>query len=194
MRTPTRLALGLLAVTGLLVTGCSDDDGGDGASAEVSAEAQPYVDAMKVSMANSQDESDPFNLSEGQIDCMAPRMINAVGVDRLEEAGVTPEDIENDTDSMDFSDLDLSEDDGNAIYDAFGACDINLRDVMMESFASEDVPAEAQECIEGVLTDDNLRTFIVSMMVNGEDGMESDPAMEGFMSELMECAMAGAGG
>lgn len=192
MRTPTRLALGLLAVTGLLVTGCSDDDGGDGASAEVSAEAQPYVDAMKTSMANSQDEDDPFNLSEGQIDCMAPRMINAMGVDRLEEAGVTPEDIAADEDNgMDFSDLNLTEEDGNKMYDAFGACDINLREVMMESFSGEGMPDEAAECIEGVLTDDNLRTFIVSLMVNGEDGMESDPAMEGFMNELMGCATAG---
>lgn len=191
MRTTARFTFGLLAVAGLLVTGCGDD-GGDGASEEVSAEAEPFVEAMKESMRGAED--DELQLSDEQVDCLAPRVINAIGMDRIEASGVTPEELGSDSD-IDFSDMDITEDVGNAIYDSFGDCDVNLRDVMLESFAAGgEMPAEATACIEDVLTDDNLRTLMVSMMVNGEDAMASDPALEGFMGDLTACAMSGSGG
>jgi hypothetical protein len=184
MRTFARMTLGLLAVSGLMISGCSDDDD-DGASEEVSAEAAPYVEAMKENLTSSSD--DTFQLTDDQVDCLAPRMVNVVGVDRFEEAGVTPESIRADDNSMDLSDLGLSESDGGKIYDSFGACDVDLRSVFMDGFASEGMPEEAQSCVEDALTDDRLRTFVVSLLVNGEDAMETDPDLGDLMGALMEC-------
>lgn len=193
MRTRPRTIVTAVLVTVLAfaATACGDDDGGGG---EVSAEAQPYVDAMKESMrtSNQEDDSD-FQLSDGQIDCLAPRWINTFGVDRLEEQGVTAEDIAADTD-MEFTDLDLTEDEGGALYDAFGECDVNLSEIMLEEMAAdEDMTEAAKTCMEGIFTDENLRKLMVSSMVNGEDAMEDDPELAPLMGQLMGCAFMSMG-
>src|SRR5690606_14003972 len=110
----------------------------------------------------------------------------------IEASGVTTDDLE--SSDMDFSAIGITEEDGNRLYDAFGQCDINLRELMLETMASDDEMSEAaKSCMEGVFTDENLRMFMVSSMVNGEDGMEDDPALGPFMGQLMGCAFMGMG-
>ncbi|MBM3674477.1 MAG: hypothetical protein FJW88_05895 [Actinobacteria bacterium] len=99
-----------------LLAACSSSDGSD-------AETQKYVDAMMVSV----DTSDfPFTRTEAR--CLAEQMVDTVGVDTLEEAGITPEDIEND--DSELSDLDLSRDEAAELADVIfdGDC-INPSDL-----------------------------------------------------------------
>ena len=163
------------------------DEGTDPFTPSDGGAAGPYVEAMKRSMQASNEEDGDFVLTDGQIDCMAPRFIGIIGVDRLKENGVTPADIENDK-AMDFSDFGMTEKDGNDLYDSFGACDINLREMMLTSMAAdEDMTPEMQKCMEDVFTDENLRRFMVSSMVEGDAAMENDP----LMAQLMGCAFMG---
>ena len=186
MRSTTRLAASILAAAGLLLTACgSDDDGGSAPSSDVSAEAQPFVDALKKSMQDSDD--DTFELSDSQIDCLAPRMVNAIGVDLLIDAGVDPSAIGDDTD-MDFSELGISREQGGAMYDSFGACDVSVRDVMLESIAGEGLDGDAQKCVEDALTEDSVRDMMIATLVEGDEGMESDPAVGELMGKIMQCA------
>ncbi len=192
MRNTTRLAATILAAAGLLITGCgSDDDNSSAPSSDVSAEAKPFVDALKRSMQESDD--DTFELSDSQIDCLAPRMINAIGVDFLVDAGVDPADIGGD-DDMDFSDLNITKDQGGAMYDSFGACDVSVRDIMLESVAGEGLGDEAQKCVEDALTEDSVRDMMIATLVEGDEGMESNPAIGELMGELMQCSMLDAQG
>lgn len=187
---PTTLAIALVAVLSLFATGCGDDGGGGNAA--VSDENRPYVDAMKESMRTSNEEDGDLELSDDQIDCLAPRFVNAIGMDNIEAAGVTPDDIK--TSDMDFSGMDLTEEDGNRIYDSFGQCDIDLRELLMVSMADDEEMSEATAtCMEGVFTDENLRKFMVSSMVNGDEGMEDDAEMAPIMGQLMGCAFMGMG-
>ncbi len=164
----------------------TDDDpfvpsGGD------DAEAGPYIEALKRSMYASNDEDEDFQLTDDQIDCMSPRFINVIGVDRLKENGVTPADLESD-EAMNFSELGMTEKEGNALYDTFGECNIDLNEMMMTSMAAdEDMTPEMKTCMQEVFTDDNLRRFMVASMIEGEAALEDDP----LMAQLMGCAFMG---
>ena len=58
-------------------------------------------------------------------------------IDRFEAAGVTPEDIKNDDKTADFEEFTLSESEAEVMYDAFGQCNVNLREMMIESMAGD---------------------------------------------------------
>jgi len=221
LRRPTAL-IAILAVTALTLVGCGTSGGDDASDSKattttaktsenggdesgddtttttedkdsgdvkISADGQAYVDSIVESMKS--DEDTP--LSDEQANCFGARFVKVIGVDRLKEAGVTPENLASE-DSMDFTDLKLSEAEGNKVYDQFGACDIDLREEMMKSMSSdEDMTPAAKACMEGVLTDENLRKLMVVIMTKGDDAAEDDPALSGFMGGLMGCAFMSMG-
>lgn len=188
MRTRTSVTA-LLSALMLALTGCGGSDGngsdsGGGDAAPLSDAERPYVDALATSLQTSDDD---FPLTDDQVDCLAPRFVRVFGVDRLEDAGVSPETFA-DEESMDFSELSLTEKEGNALFDTFGACDIDLRETMLDSMASdEEVTPAMAECFETVLTDDNLRELMVTTMISGDEAVEDSPVM----GELIGCAFLG---
>jgi hypothetical protein len=174
------------------------EDGGDetttteggesGDPVDVGGDGEAYVDAMVQSMK----AEDDFPLSDDQAECFSSRFVDTIGVDRLQEHGITPEMMASDDESMEFTELELSEDEGNELYDHFGDCGIDLREMMLQSMAAEeDTTPEMQACMEGVFTDENLRTFMVAAMTGGDDAMENDPEAAAVMSGLMGCAFMG---
>jgi hypothetical protein len=168
----TRVVLAALAVA---LGACGDDDDGG----EVSEEAQPYVDAFVDSAANA--EEDELQLSSEQAECFGTRFVEIVGVDRLEDAGVTPDDFGDDSD-MDFSELGLTEDEGGEIYDAFGECDVDIRQEFLASLgADEELSDEDRECVADAFDEDLLRRILVTTFVEGEDALEND---EELMSDV----------
>jgi hypothetical protein len=77
-------AVVVCGMIGLVACGGGDDDsGGD----DVSAEEQPYVDAMVDSFRSGDD--DELTPTADQADCVAPRWIDTIGVDRSEAAGAS---------------------------------------------------------------------------------------------------------
>lgn len=204
MRTRSHvLALAMAAVLAFTGVACGDDDdGGNGAAPgaagggdapAVSEESRPYVDALKKAMREANEEDGAVAMTDDQIDCLAPRWINTIGVETLEKNDVTAEDMAENSDLM-FEDLGLSEDQGNEMYDGFGDCGLNLRDLIVEQMAGDDdVSDAARACMEGVFTDENLRTFMVSSLVHGDDGMEDDPAVAPIVGQMMGCAFMGMG-
>lgn len=163
-----------------------EDDGGD---VEVSADARAYVDAMTESMKGEED----FPLSDEQTECFAARTVNTIGVDTLQAAGIKPEDFVSDN-SMDFSEVKLSEDKANEMFDNFEKCGIDMHEMMLESMSlEEEMTAGQKACMETVLTEENLRKLLVSMFMEGDEGMETNPEMEEIMGGIMGCAFMGMG-
>lgn len=172
--------------------GAEDDDTtttpDEGDEVEVSGSGRGYVDAMTDAMTADED----MPLSDDQARCFSSRFVDTVGVDRLQAAGITPEMLSDDDSTMEFTELDLSEAEGNRIYDNFSRCGVNLREMMLESMASDDDLTPAmRSCMEGVLTDDNLRTLMVMTMIRGSEALEDDVAGSELMSGLMGCAFMG---
>jgi hypothetical protein len=170
----TRVVLALGALT-LVLGACGDDD--DGGGGDISEEAQPYVDAFVEDAADA--DEDDLQISPEQAECFGARFVEIVGVDRLEEAGVTPDDFGGESD-LDFSEIGLTEDEGGEIYDAFGACDVDIRAEFISSLGADDeLSEEDRECVAEAFDDDLLRRILVTTMVEGEDALEADNELMG---------------
>jgi hypothetical protein len=187
---PRTLALLMVAALAGSIVGCGDDDdAGEDAGrddVEVSDDAQPYVDAMIESFDNS--DPDELQIDREQAQCLAPRWVETIGPDRLAEAGIEPEDFSSDED-VDLSTTDLSEDDGNEMYDAFEACRIDIKNLFVQSMATdEELSAEDAECLEGAVDDDLLRRILVTTFVEGEDALDRDEELTGeLFAVFAEC-------
>ena len=83
-----------------------------------------------------------MTINREQAECLAPTWIEIIGVDRLQEEGITSDDS-SELD-VDFADLGLSEDEGNAMYDTFGECDIDFRELFISSMTSRMTSSRAR--------------------------------------------------
>ncbi len=218
------LLAALVLTAPLLATGCSSggDDTGDkaavttddgstttdggndttttttkkdgGGKVNVSAEAAPYVKAMAASLSKSQNDGD-LQMTPEQADCIAPRWVDTIGVDRFKEAGVTPEAIEKDDNATDFKEFTLTKPEAEVMYDAFGQCNVNLRELMLESMAGDaETPEAVRKCMEGVLTDEAIKKLMIMGLTEGDEATVDDPNdMPPELAGIMGCAFMGMG-
>lgn len=161
-----------LVVSALLLGACGDDGGDDDARAE-------YVEAMTAAMAADQDL--PFPAEDRE--CLAGEFVDALGgASALQDAGVTPEALA-DNEDLTALDLDLGEDEAQAIAASFGNCDVSLAELVLAE-AGEDVPAEVRSCVEENLDEDVLADFFAQVLV---DDAASEQPPEALLEPLMAC-------
>ncbi len=166
-----RRTLVALVAGALLLTACGDD-GGDDARAE-------YVDAMAKSMAADQDL--PFAAEDRE--CLAGEFVDALGgASSLQDAGLTPEELA-EREDLTALDLDLGEEEAQAMAASFGNCDVSLAEMVLAE-AGDDVPAEVRACVEENLDEDVLADFFAQVLV--DDGASTEPP-EALLEPLMAC-------
>jgi len=157
----------------------------------VGGDEQAYVDALIAEFKADPDDTMP--LDDAQVECMAKGFIDVLGVDRLEAAGITPENFDDDEA---FDAVPLDEADGKALFAIYGDCDIDIRETMIASMAADDdVTPEQQACFESVLTDEYIERLIVSGMATGGGGDDTDDLGDledlELMGPMMACAFLG---
>jgi hypothetical protein len=182
------MALGLVgrSVSAVAACGGDDDSGADG----VSAEAKPYVEALEKSM--KEDDSGGMTLSDAQASCLAPKFINTIGVDTLKAKGVTPEDMGSESDT-DLTDLGLSEAQGGELYDAFGACKIDVRALFISGIGNDsELSADDKKCLEDNFDDALLKQVMVITLTKGEDALQSNQDVMGKVLGVFSSARGGA--
>lgn len=166
------LALAILLAAGG-VAACSDD--GD------SADAEPYIEALMASL-DDEDEGGP---TEEQARCIAEKTIDTIGVDTLEEEGVTPEDVE-DSDGPEDLGIDISEDQARDIAESFVDCDVDFASL----FAGPDGADELVDCI-----DENLDTDLIidafTQQFLGDEEAANETFQEAFAAVDSECSLSG---
>ena len=59
------------------------------------------------------------------------RWVNTIGVDRFESAGIEADDVGNESDDVALATVGLSQADGNELYDAFAACDVDIEQAIV---------------------------------------------------------------
>ncbi|WP_181311978.1 hypothetical protein [Nocardioides campestrisoli] len=160
-----------------VLTACGGD--GDGSSDE----AKPYVDAMAETLAEGDSPMD-----KGEAECFSEGFVDVVGIDKVKEAG-SAEEFAGESGNLDFASLDLTDEQGNEIYEKFDDCGVDLREELISQInADAELPEAGKECVEEAITDDTLRDFFVTSMVEGQEASMGDndltAALMGCMSEL----------
>jgi hypothetical protein len=169
-----RRLLAALAAGALLLSACGDDDAGNAGSGD-----DEYVEAMAESM--QRDDDLPF--ADEDIDCLADEFVDALGgAERLEEDGITPEDLRSE-DGLDELGLEMGQEEADGIAASFGSCDVSLAELVL-SEAGDDVPPEVRDCVEENLDEDVLADFFATVLVDEETGDE--PPAE-LLEPLMAC-------
>jgi hypothetical protein len=203
---------GALMFTGLamaVLAGCGDDDDG-GATATTRASATTTATstggtATGTTVSAADATEDDYlaaivrSLSEGppgevrttpeQAECMAPKWLGTVGVERLKAHDIAPSMIgdDNSDDGSALADLGLTEAEGNALYDAFGDCGVDLRHEFVQSMTAE-LNASAAACVGEAMTDDLLRRLMVASIVQGDGALDTNEELAAdFSSALAPC-------
>ncbi|HYZ98390.1 MAG TPA: hypothetical protein VE575_06540 [Acidimicrobiales bacterium] len=177
-------------VVGVLGTACGDDgggrDGGDvfgggdggGSGAEASSErGQEYVEALRESA------DDDENFTQEEVDCLATAMVEAVGVDNLDN--VTSPDELADSDLSEVG-LTLDEQQGDALWEEMGGC-LDFRQLFLDQLEQDQgLPAEAVDCLDGAMSDDFLQRVFVTSLVEGEEALDQDEELNDELLEVFQ--------
>ena len=184
-------SLAVVGVAALLLGACGNDTGKSGAGGsgggDRSAKDQAYVDDMTAAFAkeNVDDESFP----QDQIECWMGDMTDGVGVDKLKEAGLTPESVSDDASEADLQKL--SKDDRKVVAESFTDC-VDLEEVFTASMEAEsgdeELPKEMKECFADIDWNAMEKEFS-EMILTGDEPDENNAAM----APLLGCMMAGLG-
>lgn len=140
------------------------------------ADAQSYVDALAATFED--DGSQVF--TKPQATCVSGAYLDAIGVDQLKAAGLSPEDFAKASGDDFDGKIELTEAMGNKVFDQFGPCGIDF-DVLFRSLSTGTLTPEQEACFDRILTPENLRRSFVADYTGQE--LESDP-----LDQLQECA------
>lgn len=177
MRKLTSIAISSLL---LFAAACGDDDGGG--SGDLSGPEQEFVDAAMAEF----DPEDAEPLTEDDARCVVTSLVEELGVDRLEELGLTPESFGSE-EGAPFPE-NLSEDEANGVVDGFEGC-LDLAGLFTQSMAEDDsIDDETRECLADAFDKSMVRRLFVTMLTQGEDAMTEDPELlSDIMSVFMKC-------
>lgn len=147
---------------------CSD------AEEEGSGERDAYVDAFVEAAEAGEGESD-----EDRDRCFAEAAVDAIGVTRLREAGVTPDEVQ-ESGASHPADLgvEVTEADGEQYHERLSSC-LDLREYVLGVVtAGVDLPDESVECLEEAFNDDLVRRVVIADFVQGPEAGSSAVAAE----------------
>lgn len=178
------LKITLVAALLVMAAACSDG-GGDGP--EVSEKGKPYVEALSKSLNDN--DGDEIQVTDDQADCISTSWVDILKPERLEEKGVKPADLAEGGGDESIGKVGLSEDEGNAMVDAYGDCDIDLREAFLEGLRNDDATTEEQaKCLDGAIDEQLLRDLLVQGFTKGGDSLDQDSeAGQKFLAAISKC-------
>lgn len=158
--------IGATAVLALALTACggADDD----------AASKAIADSIMDS------NSDTFEVSQEEADCVGDGMVEDIGTENLVEYGIITEENEP---SGGIESVKMSEDDAQSAADVMQGC-ADIKEIF--TGAMGELPEEAQTCIDEKLTDDVLNDFLVAIFMDDQEAGTQD-----LMGALTECMAAG---
>jgi hypothetical protein len=122
---------------------------------------------------------------EDQRRCVAEHQVQAIGVDQLRAAGITPASIGDG--SKDLTDLSIDRPLAEAIVDGYPACGYDMKPRMVAGMAGiAHGSAEVTACLEETITDEVAREYAVLAIIS--DSADPDGQFEAFVTdELGAC-------
>jgi hypothetical protein len=169
-------SLTVLAALAVAVAGCSDDDDGGG---DASADEEAFVDEAMESF--DAEAASPLTEDDGR--CIVTAMVDAVGVERLEEVDVSPASFT----EGDFPTA-FTEGEAEAIVDGIGGC-VDLRALFLRSMNEDPALSDqSKECLAGEFDEALVDQLFVSMMTEVETPTnEQTPLMKAMTEAFLAC-------
>lgn len=141
-----------------------------------SDDAQAYVDAL----AATYEEAGADFFTKPQATCIAGAYLDAVGLDALRGAGISPEDFaESNGDDFDGK-VTLTEAMGGQIFDRFEPCGVDFSTLFRQLSGPGALTPAQDACFDRILTPDNLRRSFVADYTGNE--LADDP-----LDQLDDC-------
>lgn len=164
--------LALVPVVALAVTACG------------SASEEDYSDSMSSGLSSA--ETQP--LSGDKADCVSEAFVGRIGTDRLGELG-DPADLEASARSLSFPALNLTEAEGNELFDDFVDCGADMGGRVVAELAGQGLalPEQVLTCLENALSDGQMRGYFVPLMRSGETQFKP-PVLKKIERKLVRCA------
>ncbi len=167
-------AAGIVGTAAFILTSCSQQAAGID---------DRYVEVLVDGMVDTAEGE--LNFTRPQAECIAPRWVATIGVERLAAEGVSPAEFAADV----VPTLGLTPADGNQLYDAFAACGVDFADLFVRSLADTNgLSSRAERCVRASLDDAVLRPMMVTLFVEGDAAYEHAGASDGQLGdELAGC-------
>jgi len=180
------MTVAVIAGVALVASACGG--GSSGGSASVSAKERPYVDAI----AQAISEDDTFPGGSANAECLAAGMVDIIGVDKLVEANVTPEDLGG-SDSLNLSVVGEKRVDELVDFLLDGPC-VDLSAVMAESITAEaggQISDKQAKCVsDKVLKQDGFRAVLKQSLLGTADDSQTMDALGDVFGFLSECGVS----
>lgn len=157
-------------------TGDGGDEGEEGAL-ELSEEEQEYTDALAGTLEGVDAEI---------ANCFAGAIVKGIGVDAFTDADVTPADIEAEGAALDLGDLgveDPSDEEAEEVGELVDGCSDLVQFFLVLAGSALDETQAA--CVEGELTEDFVREFLVAALQN-PDAEEVPADLQGKLDRINE--------
>jgi hypothetical protein len=159
-----------LVVVGLAVVVACSDAGGP---PERAAYVEAFVEGAEAAGATADTIAEETNR------CFAESAVDAIGVARLREADVTPDEIrESRAGSPADLGVEVTERDGEEYYERLGDC-VDVRAYLLRALTSgAELADESVTCLEEAFDDELVRRVVVTDFVHGREAASSDVAEE----------------
>jgi hypothetical protein len=169
-----RILAAVAAVSVMVLGACGGDDDDDGAAS--SGEGEEYVEAVAASMRD-----DEVPMDAERANCAATAIVDVVGVDTLEDAGISPEEL-GDADNLQSLDVEVPDDITDRLGAAFDECGFadTIKDALVNGFTGEfgsDLSAEATACLRDNLDDEAVTDALAATFVDGSDEHMQEPLL-----------------
>ena len=146
-----------------------DDAPTDTSGTSVDVSAEDYTAAFVSNLSTGSIDDGDLVIAADEAECVAPRFLDAITVEVLQENEVTPEDVSEP--SWDGSDLGLSLDQGQLLVDSFGECDVDIFTLFATSL-TVGLTEEQQACAVENVDPDLTEALLVKTFSTGDNDAE----------------------
>jgi sirohydrochlorin ferrochelatase len=162
-------------------------EAGDAEAPATDVTEEEYVAALTENLSSGSEESGQLVLDEGAAECIAPRWVEAMTVELLQERGVTTEALSDP--SFDGESLGMELAQGEAMVEAFGACDVDVVALFAAALTQGLEPAQ-QACVAENADPALVEALLATSFSTGD----SDAEFEAVLAQLESvCELPDAG-
>jgi len=144
-----------------------------------------YTEAFAANLSGGDKDSGQLVIGEDEAACVAPLWVDVIGVDALQAAGLTTDDVADP--AFDGSVIDIDEDQGQEMVDAFETCDVDIYALFAESLTGGLTP-EQQSCV----AENQDKELVNELLVKTFADEDSDAVFEEVIGDLTtKCELPG---